>query len=178
MHGFSLPWLKCQHKLLLSLFISNFVCFFFMTNGSFTEKPSFLYCYPGQAVDQTVEFLVIWDTMTLMWCQYYMIEEMYSVIGDSGVKLKWQSGQRFNVMANYISCNFKHWLVYHRMMDQNIACMWGTKSSPLSSQMIFSVMHFVQLFPMPAFLFLMAQWLVPTDMNRKNIMRHIVKPLT
>ena len=50
------------------------------------------------------------------------------VIGDFGVKSKWQSGKRFNVMANYISCNLKHWLVYQRMMDQNIACMWGTKS--------------------------------------------------
>ena len=100
-----------------------------MTSRSLTEKTSFLSCKPEQAVDQTIEFLVIWDTMKLMWCHCYMIGEMYSVIGDFDVKSKWQSGKRFNVMANYISCNFKHWLMYHRMMGQNIACMWGTKSN-------------------------------------------------
>ena len=35
----------------------------------FGNKGSFVWCYPKQTVDKTGELLVIWNAMTLMWCQ-------------------------------------------------------------------------------------------------------------
>ena len=130
------------------------------------KKASFLYYSPEQPVEQPVDFLVIRDAMMLMWCHCNMMEEMCSIIGGFGVKSKWQSWQRFKIMANNISCNFQHWFVYHRMINQVIACMWGIK--------LYFVYVYVVMIKFPSDYFidafcsvLMTWWHVPNDKNHK-----------
>ena len=41
-------------------------------------------CWPKQTVEQTVEWLVIWDAMTPMWCHYYdTIKERKHLAGNT-----------------------------------------------------------------------------------------------